>query len=390
MLEWLIIGGGFQGTHLSLYLTKQMKIARDRVAVLDPYESPLALWNKRTANCGMQYLRSTSVHNLDINLFSLNKFAGSRRDRTEDNFLEPLKRPAYDLFQAHLTAVITKNQLSTLRHVGQACGLIRRSNGWRVETTSGQLDARRAVLAIGRTNLRWPSWATALKAGGGPVYHLFDPNFDRKVLPTWSHCVVVGGGISAAQTALALARRHPGRVTLLMRHSLRRTTLDSHPCWSTAEKCLRKFSRTTSLIKRREMIDRGRNPGTMPSEVARDLQSRIALESIRRYRAEVTDAQLIEQGNIILKLSNNQTLATDCLILATGFEAVRPGGVWLDQAIEHLGLPCAPCSYPIVDKALQWAPGLYVMGPLAELEIGPTAPNITGARMAARRIGNHC
>lgn len=68
---------------------------------------------------------------------------------------------------------------------------------------------------------------------------------------------------------------------------------------------------------------------------------------------------------------------------------MRPGGAWLDQAIGHLGLPCAPCSYLIVDKTLQWASGLHVMGPLAELEIGPAAPNITGTRMAARIIGDH-
>jgi hypothetical protein len=35
---------------------------------------------------------------------------------------------------------------------------------------------------------------------------------------------------------------------------------------------------------------------------------------------------------------------------------------------------------------LQWGPGLFVMGPLAELELGPTARNITGARAGAARI----
>lgn len=37
-------------------------------------------------------------------------------------------------------------------------------------------------------------------------------------------------------------------------------------------------------------------------------------------------------------------------------------------------------------QSLEWCPHLYVTGPLAELEIGPIARNISGARQAAERI----
>jgi hypothetical protein len=47
----------------------------------------------------------------------------------------------------------------------------------------------------------------------------------------------------------------------------------------------------------------------------------------------------------------------DRVVLATGFDA----------AIERMELPCAPCGFPLVDRALRWAPGIYVTGPLAEL-----------------------
>jgi hypothetical protein len=49
-------------------------------------------------------------------------------------------------------------------------------------------------------------------------------------------------------------------------------------------------------------------------------------------------------------------------------------------------LPCADCGYPIVSRALQWGHDLYVIGALAELEMGPIARNISGARQAAGRI----
>ena len=62
----------------------------------------------------------------------------------------------------------------------------------------------------------------------------------------------------------------------------------------------------------------------------------------------------------------------------------------MDQAdIETLELPCAECGYPIVSKTLQWGPDLYVTGALAELEMGPIARNISGARQAAERIVKH-
>ena len=74
------------------------------------------------------------------------------------------------------------------------------------------------------------------------------------------------------------------------------------------------------------------------------------------------------------------------MILATGFEAQRPGGVLVDDLIEEQGLPCAACGYPQVDGSLRWHPRVFVAGPLAELELGPAARNIAGARRAGERL----
>jgi len=59
---------------------------------------------------------------------------------------------------------------------------------------------------------------------------------------------------------------------------------------------------------------------------------------------------------------------------------------WLDQAIAKHELPLAPCGYPLVAPLLAWAPGLYVTGGLAELELGPVARNISGTRHAGERL----
>ena len=69
-----------------------------------------------------------------------------------------------------------------------------------------------------------------------------------------------------------------------------------------------------------------------------------------------------------------------------GFIPSLPGKDWLGKLIKDLNLSCAKCGYPIISKTLQWYPQLYVSGPLAELEIGPIARNISGARHAAEKI----
>jgi hypothetical protein len=61
-----------------------------------------------------------------------------------------------------------------------------------------------------------------------------------------------------------------------------------------------------------------------------------------------------------------------------GFRIASDGG---PVEVEHL-----VCGFPAPTRSLEWAPGLYVTGALAELELGPTAPNIAGARSAGERL----
>ena len=58
----------------------------------------------------------------------------------------------------------------------------------------------------------------------------------------------------------------------------------------------------------------------------------------------------------------------------------------VDELIASASLSVANCGYPIVDQSLRWHPRIYVSGPLAELELGPVARNIAGARRAGERL----
>jgi hypothetical protein len=185
---------------------------------------------------------------------------------------------------------------------------------------------------------------------------------------------------------MTMAAQQPGLVMLLTRHDARVAHFDSDPCWVTSI-CLKQFHQDRDYMRRRAVIQQVRNRGTMPPDVAGELRKALKTGILEQQITEVTDAAVNDGGQIRLRLADGSAVMTECLILATGFDPARPGGDWLDRTIENEDLPRAACGYPIVDETLCWTPGLYVSGPLAELEVGPVSRNIIGARLAAERIG---
>jgi cation diffusion facilitator CzcD-associated flavoprotein CzcO len=386
MLDWLIIGGGVHGTYLSHVLTSRAGVPRDRVRVLDPHPEPLARWRARAENTGMAHLRSPDVHNIDLDPMSMLHFARCSEEAWSALFAGIYRnQPSLDFFQRHAAWVIHQHQLEKLRIVGCAEQMARYAEGFRIETGDGSLEARRVLLALGPSEPYWPDWAQELRIQGAPVHHIFDPGFARSALSTWTHAVIIGGGITAMQTALALAQRAPGTVTLLSRHALREHPFDSDPCWFSS--CLAAYNREANLERRRAVIRRARHRGSIPPDILQEIRSALTRADLSMQPAEVQSAYWRSDKRLMLAVNEDgRAITTDCVILATGFTQERPGGQWLTQTIADLDLACSACGYPIVDRTLCWHPGLYVTGPLAELEIGPVARNIIGARLAAERI----
>lgn len=97
------------------------------------------------------------------------------------------------------------------------------------------------------------------------------------------------------------------------------------------------------------------------------------------------NSAIAKNNEITLKMGDKE-IDVHNVLLATGFIPSPPGLNWLGKLMKDLDLPYAQCGYPIISKTLEWYPQLYVTGPLAELEIGPIARNISGARHAAETI----
>lgn len=387
MFDWLIIGGGIHGTHLSFVLTKRYGLPHDRVRVLDPYPQPLTLWDSMTANVGMTFLRSPLVHHLHYDQGALGVYARIYQKEAYTRFIPPYSRPSLELFRRYSRYLIERYKLDTLRIVGRAAALSRLRDGWRVETADGGIEARHVVLAIGMSEQpNWPAWSHDRTAANAPIHHIFDQRFDRAALQIsdGAQVVVVGGGITAAQTALTFAATSSAEVTLLMRHDPRVHDFDSDPGWMNAIH-LRDYATITSPDVRRQVIRQARHRGSMPLDVANDLaravqQGKIALLKTAPVNASFQDKQ------ITLHLDSGADIRADHVVLATGYDQQRPGGQWVTELIAHYDLPVAACGYPVVDESLCWSKGLYVSGPLAELEIGPPSRNIIGARLAGQRL----
>ena len=114
----------------------------------------------------------------------------------------------------------------------------------------------------------------------------------------------------------------------------------------------------------------------------------------KAYRYDTATATM-ENGNgedgishLELTLSCGKVIQVDQVLLATGFSKNVPGGVLVRDLVDNSRLDVSEfCGYPIVDENLLWdQKRIYVAGALAELELGPSARNIAGARLAAERI----
>lgn len=132
---------------------------------------------------------------------------------------------------------------------------------------------------------------------------------------------------------------------------------------------------------RRQLVDRARRPGTMTREVERSLRAAMKTGSVRLVQDRVRGIYALGDRQV---LGLATPIEVDAVALATGFRGV-PGGELL-AGLCPKRFPRAPCGSPITDQRLEWADGLHVAGPLAELQLGPVARNIAGGLRAAERL----
>ncbi|MGE1102981.1 hypothetical protein [Peribacillus simplex] len=387
MLKWIIIGGGIQGMTMAAFLLKSGKTTVDQMAIVDRNEEPLARWKHCTEVISMPYLRSPSVHHLDVNPFSLQKYVEKADWNT--NFYGQYKRPSLKSFNEHCVHLADDLSIKQAWVQGEVISACKTGQGWEIQLQNKRrLIGQKLVISIGiGEQPYWPDWAHQLKQEHeGSIYHIFDEN-----IPELTHLqgpiTIIGGGISSVHLALKLSKIYPHDVTVLKRHHFRIHDFDSDPGWLGPKK-QRPFRAISCYQKRRETIIQARNKGSIPPDLHKALMNQVKQGLLRVMDVEVISA-VWRDGHISLKDKNEKVIQqTGTILLATGFKSLMPGKDWLTPVIRSHDLRFAECGYPIVSQSLQWGPGLYVTGALAELEMGPISRNISGARQAAERIVN--
>ncbi|WP_216828405.1 FAD/NAD(P)-binding protein [Alkalihalobacterium elongatum] len=384
MFDWLIIGGGIQGCTAAVYLLKQNKVSIENLAIIDPNEQPLSMWRHCTSIIEMPYLRSPSIHHLAPAHFDLEKFAKSSKGRPYASFYKPYDRPGLQLFNTHCEHLFEETRLNKSWLQGRVVQLKKDKTSWKVILKDGQeLESKNVILAIGLSEHPfWPEWAVTAKENEASISHIFDRT--QQVTETAKSIAIIGGGISAAHAAIKWSQHLPGNTVQISRHSLRVHQFDSDPGWL-GPKLMRNFQTVSSYDKRREMIRKARHRGSMPLDIKAKIGKQIKSGALSFLQDEVMEVQANSSLNKIT-LQSGQQIKADHILLATGFHQSPPGIEWLNSTIQDRKLQCAACGYPILSTSLQWDEGLYAIGALSELEIGPVARNISGARRGIEKI----
>jgi hypothetical protein len=127
-----------------------------------------------------------------------------------------------------------------------------------------------------------------------------------------------------------------------------------------------------------------RAKGSVPQKMKLALDKATAMNQLTCIVDDITDATCQNGGALLIGRHGRY----DCqkIILATGFKENRPGNGFISQAIKEFELKTAACGFPVIGPFLQWHDCIFVSGPLSELQIGPAARNIAGARHSGKRI----
>ncbi|MCB0359406.1 MAG: SidA/IucD/PvdA family monooxygenase [Bdellovibrionales bacterium] len=375
----IIVGGGPHGVMLLRQLQAR-GAQQDEIAIVDS-RPLLHWWRERLHDCDTQWLRSGPEHHVDAPVASSLRSFARERGR-EDEFATDAHRPMVSLFNDHASHVIERSGLERQRIAAVAHGFSRLPNGTLLlRTSEGSLATRHLVLATGPGGPFYPRWATRL--GSSRVCHIFDQTFERSSLEPGCRVILIGGGISGVQVALALAEAGH-QVTVLTRRVIGVSATTTPEDWTAA-----RLAQMTALPyeQRFEMLQGAGDKGTLPSweqqRLAEALRSRTIVHrvcNIESIRSEGADVCVYIAGG------RPDVERAHTVVLGTGF--IRDLPEWLRTSARNLNLPLTPSGAPILEPSLEWGTGscIYLMGAGSAPVLGPYAANLIGGMLGSERI----
>lgn len=385
------------------------------VSVIDPGQQFIETWNKRFEVLEIQHLRSPAfAHPAAYEPTALLNFAVREgREREIINVPECCKRVATEDFSAQepmlqglpssaLFRDFCSSLASTLPHtwLSGAVTAVRKegheSDKFVVEYAASADGTPQTVLAdavvlatgaAGKWNVPEPF---APHVGSSLVAHteqLFaegaaDQGAARR---KGERLLVIGGGITAAQAALAGVAAGC-QVVLRSHRPLRTQAFDVGECWldQRHHNRLRSEFFHKRMEERRQAIREAVNGGSVPELYVRELRRHEAAGAVSVQVDGAIDASTVHvEGGALLV---NGT-AFDRVILATGVAAAPLLTPLYQQLQAELDAPTMD-GLPEVDSSLRWvdSENLFVLGANAALELGPGGANLMGAMRGAKTV----
>ncbi len=358
MQQLVIIGGGIHGSALAMRLAEQG--FRDLV-ILDS-TPPLARWLKTTPCLVGDMLRSPWDANID----------------PRDDIPEALRASTADLagFNRHVVDLRDKYRLNSLWMRGTVKKIAPRFNsaGFVVETENQRLRAEQVVIACGLGNPHMP-----FDAKDDRIRHADSCNFDD--IRKGSEVAIIGGSITGLTIATELARR--GAVpTVLHRGEIHTSQLEVAPEWRPIPGAERfQYFLKQTAGKRSQLLHQCRQFGTVTNHVLDKAKS--AGVTIKTNTPVLSWKK--QRGKIVLfGSSDNKIGAFDYVLCATGYK----GGISLVPCLSRIQPRIDLVDdLPVLTRQLESSvTGLYFLGRLAELGLGPLGRNIIGAKVGSKII----
>jgi len=384
-IDIAIIGAGVHALTLTLHLLQKRQALREKILVFDPSGDWLTQWHRQFAAQEIPHLRSPVVHHPAPDSFALRRFAENR----PDDLFPPYDLPSTELFHDFCQKAIASQRLDERLVTAKVIDLepiLSSRRGFRLWLNHGKsITAKRVVLATNNSIKQIPHWVERIAPNfpSDRLVHSSDLNLPSQHL-AGETILIVGGGLTSGHLALGAIARG-ARVLLLSRRQFKEKLFDADAGWL-GPKYLKGFHAETNWQKRREMVLNARDGGSMTPSIMTQLRSEHHRGRLEFHpECEVIQAQW-NGSNWQIICTDGMELSCDRLWLATGTRFDAKAEPLLHQVMQQYPQPLVN-GFPILDEHLRWnSCELFIMGGLAALQVGPTARNISGARMASDLI----
>ncbi|MEA5596849.1 FAD/NAD(P)-binding protein [Rivularia sp. UHCC 0363] len=384
-IDLAIIGAGPHALALVTHLLQKRQKIRPRITVFDPSGKWMSQWEHQFAALEIPHLRSPAVHHSDPNPFALRKFAESRGNE----FFPPYDLPGTGLFNSFGQDIIHRWELENTVVDERVVRIQPLHNPlfprFRLWFDSGKsIIARRVVLATGSSQLQIPDWVNQINSKYPQDRLSHSHAIDLRNLDlAGERVLIIGGGLTSGHLAVGAISRG-AEVQISIRRQMQEKGFDADAGWL-GPKYLRGFFAEPDFVKRFAMIQQARNGGSMTPAMGIKLRQQVRSGKLKILEnTQVVTAQW-RDNHWVVKFTDGK-YECDRIWLSTGTYFDVNSEPLLKEIIRAYPIPVVN-GLPVLDDNLRWCGcSLFIMGGLGALQIGPTARNLSGARMASQKM----